>query len=372
LEPEEIWSRLLEIMRSVSGLTAAVISREDERGRLRVWREAGIGRLWDGARYASEAEAARRAAFETGERRLFWLQGPDPETGPLAGLCLPLRTRERIAGVLEAYGPESVAEEDTVAMLDSLAAQSASALENARLYGELAQREKRLEDLVGKLFAAQEEERRRVAYEVHDGLAQIAAAAHQHLQAFARLYPPAPEGARDLLDQAQGWVQRTVGEARRVIADLRPTALDDFGLQTALRLEAVALREEGRRVVYEENLGDERLPVAVETALFRVAQEALRNVRKHATTERVRLSLVRSKRGVRVSVRDWGQGFDPEDTYPPGGPGERVGLSSMRERVVLLGGDFRVDSHPGVGTLITATVPLPEQGEAKLQRADLG
>ncbi|MCA1716977.1 MAG: PAS domain S-box protein, partial [Actinobacteria bacterium] len=180
LESEEIASRLLEIMRGVSGLTAAVISREDERGQMRVWRAAGIERLWKRARFAPEAEDARRTVLETGEHQVFWLRHQEgPETEHLAGMCLPLRMRERLTGVLEAYGPESLGDGDAVGILNSLAAQAASALENALLYEELAEREKRLEGLVGKLFVAQEEERRRVAYEVHDGLAQVAVAAHQ-------------------------------------------------------------------------------------------------------------------------------------------------------------------------------------------------
>ena len=360
LETEEIVTRLLTIMRGVSGLTAAVISVEDELGQPRIWREVGLEGLWRRARYAPQAEEARRAVLDAGEHQLFRLSGPE---GQLVGLCLPLRMRERIAGVLEAYGPESLAGEDAVGTLSSLATQAASALENARLYGELAERERRLADLIGQFFTAQEEERRRVAYEVHDGLAQVAAAAHQHLQGFARLYPPESEEARDLLSRTLELVQRTVGEARQVIADLRPTVLDDFGLGTALRLEADRLRSEGFLVDYESNLGeDERLPVSVETALFRIAQEALTNIRKHAGAERLRLTLDRLEGGARLCVRDWGRGFDPSAPRAGGGPGERVGLNSMRERVSLLGGSFHVQSRAGIGTLVTVEVPLSPEG----------
>ena len=361
LETEEIVTRLLKIMRGVSGLTAAVISVQVEHGQMRIWRAVGLDGLWARARYASEAEEARRFVLENGKHRLFWLQRPGSELGYLAGLCLPLRMRERIAGVLEAYGPESLAENDAVEILRSLAAQAASALENARLYEQLAEREKRLADLIGQLLTAQEEERRHVAYEVHDGLAQVAAAAHQHLQAFDRYYPPTSEEARELLRQTLRLVQRTVGEARQVIADLRPTALDDFGLRTAVRIEAEELRANGWQVDFSSSLGDdERLPVAVETALFRVAQEALTNVRKHAGTKRARLALNRLGQKVRLRVRDWGQGFDPDAHAGTGGPGERVGLSSMRERVALLGGDFDILSRPGVGTLVSVEVPTWE------------
>lgn len=361
LETEEIVTRLLTIMRGVSGLTAAVISVEDEFGQPKIWREVGLEGLWRKARYASHAEEARRAVLDAGEHQLFRLQSPEG-SGQLVGLCLPLRMKDRIAGVLEAYGPESLAGDDAVDILRSLAAQAASALENARLYGELAERERRLADLIGQLFTAQEEERRRVAYEVHDGLAQVAAAAHQHLQGFARFHPPDSEDGRALLSQALELVQRTVGEARRVIANLRPTALDDFGLGTALRIETDRLREEGYRIDYESNLDeDERLPVAVETALFRIAQEALTNVRRHAGSPRVHVTLDRLEGRARLGIRDWGRGFDPAAPRVGDGPGERVGLNSMQERVALLGGSFLVKSRPGLGALVTVEVPLPAE-----------
>lgn len=364
LETEEIVTRLLTIMRGVSGLTAAVISVEDEFGQTKIWREVGLEGLWRKARYASVAEEARRAVLDSGEHQLFRLRNPEG-SGQLVGLCLPLRMKDRIAGVLEAYGPESLAGEEAVEILRSLAAQAASALENARLYGELAERERRLADLIGQLFTAQEEERRRVAYEVHDGLAQVAAAAHQHLQGFAQFYPPDSKDARALLSQALGLVQHTVGEARRVIANLRPTALDDFGLGTALRIETDRLRAEGYDVDYESNLNeDERLPVSVETAVFRIAQEALTNVRKHADARRVRVTLDRLGDRARLCVRDWGRGFDPAAPRVEGGPGERVGLNSMQERVELLGGSFAVQSRPGIGALVTVEVPLPAGGSA--------
>lgn len=361
LEAEEIGATLLRVARRVFSLRAAVISKEDDRGLIRVWHAVGLGDLWPRTRYVPEAEAARRVVLETGERRTLRLRPPGPGVGRLSAFFLPLRARDRTISVLEAYGPGTLAEERTVAVLESLAGQAVSALENVRLYSELAEREKRLEDLVGRLFVAQDEERRRVAYEIHDGLAQTAAA-HQYLQAFDPFHPPGFGKGREILDQALELVRSTVGEARRVIANLRPTALDDFGLQTAIRLEIEALREEGWQAVYEANLkDDERLPAAVETALFRITQEALTNVRKHANTKRLHVSLVGHERGVYLNVRDWGRGFDPAAVPNAGGPGERVGLVGMRERVFLLGGDLQVHSSPGDGALIRIYVPVPQE-----------
>ncbi len=359
LESEEIISRLLQIMRSVSNLDATVISMQDEKGDLRVWRSAGLEQLPHRIRYTPETEAARWAALENEEQRLFRVQRSDPEAEPLVGLCLPLRVRDRVVGVLEAYGPESLAEDEIAEILGSLTSQAASALENAWLYGELAERERRLQHLVGKLLGAQEEERRRVAYEVHDALAQVAVAAHQHLQAFSRRHPPDTERSRRDLEQVSRLVRQTVSDARKIIANLRPTVLDDFGLEAAVSLEVERLRQDSYQVDYAGELGDERLPTTAEIALFRIVQEALTNVRKHAQTRRVSIELRRRGDKVYLEVRDFGRGFDPTAAPVESGPGERVGLVGMRERVGMLGGTLKVRSQPGAGTSITVEIPLP-------------
>src|SRR5712691_7126320 len=235
--------------------------------------------------------------------------------------------------------------------------------QDARLAAEaarrqIAEREQRLQDLVRRLQVAQEEERRRVAYEIHDGLAQVAASAHQHLQTYADYYAPNSSRGREALQRTVELVQRTVREARRVIAGLRPTALDDFGLATAIRLEVEALRGEGWQATYDEGLMDRRLPSTTETALFRVAQEALNNVRKHAGPARVAVTLEEHEDVVRLEVRDWGRGIGAAGPQDVPRPGEHLGLIGMQERVGLLGGRCIVRSHPGAGTRVIAEVPL--------------
>jgi PAS domain S-box-containing protein len=364
LEREEIGSRLLEVVRRVSNLTAAVISVPDEKGELSIWRSSGLDGLWRQARFDPEALSARRKVLETGEHQLLRLRRPeDPqEERNLVSMNLPLLVRDRVIGVLEAYGTDALGEAGAE-NLYSLANQAASALENARLYAELAERENQLRRLVGKLIMAQEEERRRVAYDVHDGLAQTAAAAHQHLQLFARHNPPGSASGQEELDEALELVREVVGEARQVIHDLRPTVLDDFGLAAAVRLQVQTLRSEGLEISLEEALGDERLPPEVETTLFRVIQEALTNVRKHARASTVRVVLDHPGRAVRLQVTDDGRGFEPDEATRSNGPGERVGLSGMRERLSLLGGRFEAHSEPGSGTTVSAEVELPTNRE---------
>jgi signal transduction histidine kinase len=361
LEREEIGSSLLGIVERVSGTTAAVINLSDDRGRLRVWRTIGPGSLLASVRDEPKTRTARQAAFENEEEGLLEMESPDLQEKRLAGLFLPLRVHDRVIGVLEVYGPRHLTESWAVETFASVANQAASALENARLYEELSEHRRRLQDLVGKLVSAQEEERRRVAYDVHDGLAQVAAVAYQHLQQFAADNPPGSDRGAEELDQALRMLQHTVEEARAVVADLRPTVLDDFGLATALRLQVERLSGDGIRASYEETLGGGRLPEVVETALFRVAQEALTNVRKHSRADRAHVALERGDQVVRLQVRDWGRGFELDGVVDGVDPSERVGLSSMRERVALLGGRLEIRSEPGAGTVVVAEVSLRDE-----------
>jgi PAS domain S-box-containing protein len=362
LKREEIGSSLLGIIGRISGTTAAVINLSDDRKRLHAWRTIGPESLLASVRDEPEARAARQAAFEVEEESLLEMESPDLREKRLAGLFLPLRVYDRVIGVLEVYGLRHLAESTAMeTFFPSLANQAASALENAQLYEELTEHRRRLQDLVGKLVTAQEEERRRVAYEVHDGLAQVAAAAYQHLQNFAVDHPPSSTRGEEELARALEMLQQTVGEARNVVADLRPTVLDDFGLATALRLQVERLSDEGLRASYDETLGGGRLPEVVETALFRVAQEALTNVRRHARAARVHVALERRGQAVRLQVRDWGRGFVVGSITDGADPSEKVGLSSMRERAALLGGHLEIHSEPGAGTLVLVEIPLQEK-----------
>jgi PAS domain S-box-containing protein len=216
-----------------------------------------------------------------------------------------------------------------------------------------------LKNLVGKLVLGQEEVQRRVAYEVHEGLAQVAAAAHLRLQSFSLRHSPDTKRSQTDLEQALKLIRQTISDARRITANLRPTVLDDFGLAAGISLEVKRLREDGYKVDYEDELGDKRLPTMAEIVLFRVAQEALTNIQKHAQTRRVRIALQHQGDEVYLKVRDYGFGFDPDATRTEGEPSEKVGLAEMRERVALLGGELKIHSKLGAGTSLVAEIPLP-------------
>jgi PAS domain S-box-containing protein len=234
-----------------------------------------------------------------------------------------------------------------------------------RLNQELAERERDLHSLVRRIVAIQEEERRRVAYEVHDGFTQTAAASYRRLQTFAEHHRPESEEDREELEDAIALIRRTVEEARSVIANLRPAALDDFGLATAIRMQIEELQTAGFEASYEDTLGEERLPSTLEVNLFRVAQEALSNVRKHAKTDRVCVAIGCQEGVVRLEVMDWGRGFRPSGVRGSAGQGETVGLSSMRDRIALLGGSLQIRSEVGLGTSVVVEIPLSAAGEVE-------
>jgi PAS domain S-box-containing protein len=377
LEQRAIVAALLEGAMGMTPLDAGAILLRNARGRLQLVETFGSQEFWDVTGKARTVRAARQHVLRTGTSRFFH---PVPARHALAdvrGWAFPLRVQDRVIGVLEVYSDSLTEQSVERETLTTLADQAAGALERARLYRELAERERRLEDLVGRLFLAQEEDRRHVAYNIHDGLAQLAAAAHEHLEALASGFRTRSQRRRDDLAAALDLTARTVREARGVIAGLRPTVLDDFGLAMAISLEVQALRTEGWQADYTDCLGVERLPQMVETALFRVMQEALSNVRKHAHSQRVAITLMRRGPSVHLEVRDWGRGFRPGAAQGGAGPSERVGLAGMQERIGLLRGTCAIRSRPGAGTRIIVEVPvasdqLLRRDESKLDRPHRG
>lgn len=237
---------------------------------------------------------------------------------------------------------------------------------NAALTAEIAHRERAEEerrDLQRRLTTAQEDERHRIARELHDQLGQHLTALGLGLKVVKDATPnPSPAWTR--LHELQALTERIGREVHQLALELRPTALDDFGLESAL---ANYIDEWGARAGVEADfhaagLYAGRLPAATETALYRVILEALTNVLKHARARRVSVVLQASATQVVAIVEDDGCGFDSAPA--PAGPSEhRLGVLGMRERVALLGGELTIDSEPGRGTTVIARVPLGDTTE---------
>jgi PAS domain S-box-containing protein len=362
LEKQAIAVALLEGAQRLAAFDAAALRLQTAQGRLRLARTLGRREVWESPRNSHLARTARAAVMMSGVAQTVRM--PHAARRSAAACVLPLRVHERVIGVLELYG-SGPADGWPTDLLGILADQTASALERGRLYQALAERERRLEQLIRRLLLTQEEERRRVSYEVHDGIAQLAAAAQQHLEAFASRYRSRNSARVDELRQALDLASRTVREARRVIGGLRPRMLDDYGLARAIAFELQGLRTDGWQVEYTDKFGPIRLDPVVETALFRVLQEALANVRNHAHTNRVAITLERHDRSVRLEIRDWGCGFRPAAVRTGAGPSERLGLAGMQERMALLHGRCTIRSRLGAGARIEVEVPLREARNKK-------
>ncbi len=201
-------------------------------------------------------------------------------------------------------------------------------------------------------------ERRHVAYDLHDGVAQHITGVYQHIQLFARQFRPRSPEALAALNQLQEMARRAVSEIRRVLEGLRPIALDDFGLVGALEMLVESFRTEGWELTFAAHIGDQRLPVPVETALFHIVQEALTNTAKHAGKRHADIRMTRDDKTVLLTVRDKGQGFDPSAILGSSGIGQRLGLHAMRERAALVGGELRIETGLGRGVAIIAVIPL--------------
>lgn len=289
---------------------------------------------------------------------LAGMDTPTLETGlpPEAVLCAPLSTRMGIIGVLELYTPTPYAfSGDEVFLLSVLAAEIATAVENSQLYISLREKEGRLTVLAHKLIHSQEEERRRIARDMHDGLAQMLVSAYQYLQAHAFTVPN--DLNRDSLDRGMAVLTECIDESRNVIFDLRPSTLDDFGLVLALQQYLSRLEAElGWQIEFSLIGQVGPMPAALETAIFRMVKEALTNVRKHAQTQKVLVRLAAKAGTLIISVEDWGTGFNTREVASR--RNGRLGLIGMKERVSLLNGTFQVRSRRGAGTLVRITIPL--------------
>ncbi len=253
-------------------------------------------------------------------------------------------------------------DEEDLEALQLLATLLAAHLHNSQLLEALSLREGTMSELVHRQMSAQEEERARVAYDLHDGLAQTLAGLHQRLQGFAQ-HRQLNDELRAALAPILQLAQRSMGETRQAISGLRPTLLDDFGLAPALDRELDRLRSQGRQVQWRRR-DPQRLRPAVEIALFRVGQEAINNICKHTAEGAVSLDLHLDGEAAHLQIEDRGPGFDA--THKPAAGGGGMGLVAMRERCRLLGGRFSCHSQPGQGTRVLASIPraLPDEENA--------
>ncbi len=286
-------------------------------------------------------------------------------------VSVPMQTEPGgLVGVLNVH---TVAERDfadaDVELLLVIGRLIAGAMHQARLHRQLVARERAHENFVEQVIEAQELERRRLAGDIHDGISQRLVTLSYRLDAAAQAAKsPADHAAlTEQLDRARELAELTLQEARAAISGLRPPVLDDLGLSGGLASLARSIPQIDIDLDIGVELADNRLPDHIELALYRIAQECLQNVVKHARADHARLTfgVDRTDNGevARLEIVDDGIGFDTLENPLGGDEMGGYGLLSMAERAEIVGGRLNIRSRPGNGTAVTATIPLPANRE---------
>ena len=212
--------------------------------------------------------------------------------------------------------------------------------------------------LLRRLLDLHERERQLAAYEIHDGFTQHLAGALLLLQGFRENFSRSPVEAWKTFDTAAKWIAQAIDDARRLISGLRPPILDEAGIVDAVDyLVCENQCDDGPKIEFAHNVAFDRLAPPLETAIFRIVQESLRNACRHSRSARISVELVQRDQTVCFEVRDWGVGFDPSRAAE-----QRFGLEGIRERVRLLGGRIAIESAPGEGTRIGVELPIVVPG----------
>jgi signal transduction histidine kinase len=354
VELEPLLDLVARRMQELVGARIVLIALPDARGHLRVSAAAGDEGLVGIELELSSTKVGR--VLERGHTERVDAVVDDPEVdqrvardlGVTSAIYLPLAVRGRPFGVVAAHdklGPDPRFDEGDVRLAESFVSRASIAVDLSERVGR---------DALRRVVEAQELERARLARELHDETGQALASI---LLGLGQL-EEAVEGdeARKAAAGLRELVVTTLQDVRRLAVELRPSALDDFGLVPAVeRLAATVAEQSGPAVDVEAQLGGARLPAEAETVLYRIVQESLTNIVKHASAARVSITLVRKGGSAVVVVEDDGSGFDPGALREGA-----LGLAGMRERVALVGGRLTVESSPGAGTTLVAEVPAGE------------
>lgn len=284
--------------------------------------------------------------------RLFGLVGGDMH----GHLTIPLTSREAEYGTLNllcAVGIEL--SEDDVHILTTIGAHLSEVVANASLHASLVEKEASRQALLKALVDAQENERARLARRLHDGAGQSLTSLLVRMKGLERLsHDPA---YRAKIDDLCMVVSNTIEQVRDISYRLRPAALEEFGLKIAIETLVEDVSESlGIRADTRLEMDEQRLPFEIETSLYRIAQESLTNIIRHAAAKNIRVELIRFPLGIYLRIEDDGVGFNPLEVISKP-DGRRLGIVGMQERAEMLGGTLEVHSEPGVGTFLQVHIP---------------
>jgi len=269
-------------------------------------------------------------------------------------LSVPLIAKDEVQGVLELFSrTPAVFLKEQVDFFSALGLEVGVAIQNAQLFEQVRTGRERLQALSQRLVEVQETERRRIARELHDEIGQVLTGLKLTLDMSMRL---PKEATQARFGEVQSMVDDLISRVRELSLELRPAMLDDLGLLPALLWHFERYTSQTHvRVKFEHHGCEERFRPDVETAAYRIVQEALTNVARHAGVGEAKVRLWKNPEALVLQIEDQGDGFDPASVSETG---TTSGLSGMRERAVLLGGQLSIESSPGGGTRLTAELPL--------------
>ncbi len=271
--------------------------------------------------------------------------------------ALSQRTQE-LAGSVEELKQEIVQRKAVEESLRTSEQTSSRLLEKSR------QMQEELRHLSRQLLSAQEEERRKISRELHDVIAQTLTGINVRLAALKGESTTNMKDLQSKISSTQLLVEKSVDIVHRFARELRPSVLDDLGLIPALQSFLKGYMEDtGIRVTLTVFAGIERSDSDTRTVLYRIAQEALTNVSRHAKASHAEVNIQETEGVIRMEVKDDGQGFEVDGTTQAKTKNNRLGLLGMRERIEMVGGTFCVESAPGAGTTIRVEIPLPAAAE---------
>ncbi|MHB2019344.1 MAG: response regulator [Candidatus Xenobia bacterium] len=284
--------------------------------------------------------------------------------------AIPMVVKDRLIGVLVCYGKQSHPwRHEEVSLLSTLAGQAAIAIENVRLYETEREKQRQVEQLLGKVIQAQEEERKRVATEIHDGVAQTMVGMLTMTQTAMSLLEVDKTATAQQLEELKKVIGDSVKEIRQIIFNLRPSALDNLGLVLCLQNYVKRYeRESGINVAMDIGGAQRRLPPTLETTVFRLVQESLTNVKKHAAAQHVRIRITIDQTHVAIRVADDGRGFNWSEVTEKFLKGDSHGLEGMKERAALMRGKLNVISGEGKGTVVEVEIPIERGNEDEQQQ----
>jgi signal transduction histidine kinase len=352
IDLQRLLSLVADRLRELIDARFVTISLPQADGSLRIEAASGDGAdEFVGRELGTRSKTARVLTRRRTERVDSVLEDPeaDQETARLmqatSGLYVPLLVRDEPIGIVAVHdklGRDTRFGDEDQRLGEMFAQRAAVAVDLSRRVAQ---------DALRRIVTAQELERRRLARELHDETGQALTSILLGLRTVEAAQTP--EDARRAAAELRELVLSTLHDVRRLAVELRPKALDDFGLEAALeRLTTTFAEQTDIAVEYHAHF-TERLPADVETALYRIVQEALTNIVKHAQATRVSLVVTRQRNAVKAVIEDDGIGFEQEATRADG-----LGLLGMRERLQLVGGRFTIETGPDSGTTIVAEVPI--------------